>query len=57
MSDSKTEVKGGCGCLSIIVGIIVIWAVGCGVTWKGVHYELKCGCDRGVEIEESARPR
>jgi len=44
---------GGCGgCLIFIIAFVCVWAICCGVTYKGKHYELECSCDKGVEIQE-----
>lgn len=41
----------GCGCLSAIVFLILIWALVFGVTIGGKHYGLSCTCERGVVVE------
>jgi hypothetical protein len=43
---------GGFGCLGIIVGVIVIWALVFGVTVDGNHYGLSCSCNDGVTVEK-----
>jgi hypothetical protein len=50
MSKSTVDVSGG-GLLSLILGIILLWAMCFGVTWNGKHYGLSCSMDRGVEID------
>jgi len=47
MSESS---GGGCGCLSITLFVILVWALVFGVTWNGVHHEIGCSCDHGVEV-------
>lgn len=48
---SKSSSGGGCGCISVILGIIAIWAVVFGVTVNGKHYGLSgCSTD-GVQID------
>lgn len=40
------------GCLSLILGVIVIWALLFGVTLDGKHYGLSgCSCKRGVQVQ------
>jgi hypothetical protein len=41
---------GGCGCLSIIVFFLLMWALIFGVTFEGKHYAIGCGCDEGVSV-------
>lgn len=52
MSESTTSTEGGCGCISTILGILLIVAICCGVTYNGRHYGLSgCSCDKGLEID------
>ena len=48
MSDSE---GGGCGCVSVVITVLVLWALVFGVTWDGRHYEVGFSCDRGVVVE------
>jgi hypothetical protein len=41
----------GCGCLSVILTVLAIWALIFGVTVGGKHHELGCSCSKGVVIE------
>lgn len=49
-----TEISAsGGGCVSTIIGILVIWALLFGVTIDGKHYGLSgCSQERGVEIDK-----
>lgn len=54
MSDEKTVTVyrgGGCGCLSLVLFILFMWALCFGVTWNGVHHDLSCSCDKGVQLK------
>lgn len=50
MSDDESS-GGGCGCLGVIITVIVIWALLFGVTVGGEHYILNCSGDQGVSID------
>ena len=51
MADQK-EVSVGCGgCLSLIIFVIIIWALLFGVTINGKHYGLSCSGDKGIEVK------
>lgn len=53
MSDDsgKCSGGGGCGCLSIILFFLLVWAfIFGGVTVEGKHYAIGCGCDEGVSV-------
>lgn len=39
------------GCLSLIVFVIVLWAMIFGVTWNGKHHDINCSTERGVGID------
>ncbi len=41
---------GGCGCLSLVVFCLLIWALLFGVTVNGTHYGITCSMARGVEV-------
>lgn len=41
---------GGCGCLSIVVFCLLMWALVFGVTVEGKHYAIGCSCDEGVAV-------
>lgn len=57
-TSSATATSGSSwGCLPLILTVIVLYAVCCGVTYKGRHYDLTCSCDRGVAVDESAADR
>lgn len=47
----QQQTAGGCGCLSITVFGLLIWALVFGVTWGGVHHTIECSCSRGVEVQ------
>lgn len=49
-SSSSSSSGGGCGCISLIITILVVWALLFGVTYKGKSYGLSCSCDKGVEV-------
>ena len=51
MSDEKSGVQIGCGCLSPILGFLLIWALLFGVTVGGRHYFIDCSCAHGVSVE------
>lgn len=52
MSDSNTKSSGGgCGCLSIVLFMLLMWALIFGITVGGKHYEISCSCNRGVVVE------
>lgn len=42
---------GGGGCITIIMGCIIAWALIFGVTYRGKHYGLDCSCDHGVTVQ------
>ncbi len=50
---STTEVSfRPAGCITIILGILALWALVFGVTIDGKHYGVAgCSCDGGVEID------
>jgi hypothetical protein len=55
MSDNDTgqhtgSSGGGCGCLSIILFVMLVWALVFGVTIDGRHYGISCSMARGVEV-------
>ncbi len=39
------------GCLSLIITVILVWALIFGVTLDGKHYGLDCSCAHGVTIQ------
>lgn len=39
------------GCLSLIVFILLVWALIFGVTWNGKHHGINCSTERGVGID------
>lgn len=42
----------GPGCISIVLGIVALWALIFGLSVDGKHYGLsKCSCERGVEVD------
>lgn len=48
-----TKVHVGCsGCLSVILGVILLWALLFGVTWDGNYYGISCSTERGVEFHK-----
>jgi hypothetical protein len=49
--NSSSNSGGGCGCISIIATVLVLWALFFGVTVGGKHYELRCSDEPGVVIE------
>lgn len=50
----KVEVQAnGGGCFSLILGIILLWALLFGVTINGKHYGIRdCSSEHGVEIDK-----
>lgn len=53
-NDNKVQSSGGgCGCLTIIFSLIIIWALVFGVTIGGKHYELSCTFEKGVVIDHN----
>lgn len=49
---AKREVSiGGGSCLVTILGLILLWALLFGVTYKGKHYEIDCTSEHGVEVK------
>lgn len=40
----------GCGCIGLVLWIVLIWALLFGVTYDGRHYLLDCSCDHGVQV-------
>lgn len=44
------------GCLPLLISILALWALCCGVTVGGKHYEVNCSCAKGVDVDVSARP-
>lgn len=51
---SKQQSSGGCGCLTTIVVLVVMWALVFGVNVNGKHYGISgCGCD-GVQFDTGA---
>ncbi len=51
MSTSSDANSDGWGCVSIILWVIVIWALLFGVTVNGRHHGVSRSCERGVGIE------
>lgn len=43
---------GGCGCISIVATVLVLWALCFGVTVDGKHYEIHCSAEHGVTVEK-----
>jgi hypothetical protein len=41
----------GPGLLSIVLGVILLWAVFFGVTCGSTHYRINCTPDNGVKID------
>lgn len=31
--------------------VLVLWILLFGFTWNGVHHEIECSCNRGVEVK------
>ena len=51
-TDSGSSGGGCCGCFTIPLLFIALWALIFGVTVDGKHYGLKgCSFDNGVEID------
>lgn len=53
MAKTTETSGGGCGCIGMILGGIVLWALLFGVTHDGRHYLLDCSCDNGVQMVET----
>lgn len=51
MSDAQCSSGGGCGCISIILTLMFLWALVFGVTWNGRHHDIECTSERGVELK------
>lgn len=51
MSDSSGSSGGGCGCASIILTVILLWALCFGVTVGAKHYGISCSSKSGVTVE------
>lgn len=51
MTDSSSG-GGGCGCLSIVLFVILMWALCFGVTVGGHHYGFDMSCEKGVEVQK-----
>jgi hypothetical protein len=52
---TSVEVGGGSGCggcLSVILFVLVLWALLFGVTLDGKHYGLDLSCNDGVTIHQ-----
>jgi hypothetical protein len=50
MSDGSNN--SGCfGCITLIVTVMIIWALLFGVTWNGEHHQIGCSFDHGVEAK------
>jgi len=45
-----------CGIVSIIIGIVIVWAALFGITCGGSHYKLRCTPERGVEVDKKKPP-
>ena len=54
-SGTTRSAGGGCGCISIIVTCLALWALLFGVTYGGKHSDVSCSCNNGVEVEEERR--
>ena len=52
MADDSTVHVGCSGCLTFIVGALLLWALLFGVTYDGKHYGVTCSCSRGVVIDK-----
>jgi hypothetical protein len=44
------------GIVSLILGLVILWAVLFGITCGGSLYSLKCTPERGVEIIKEKAP-
>jgi len=52
MSNKSNEsVSVGCGCGSLILTIVALWALVFGWTYNGQHHQLGCSCAKGVEVK------
>jgi len=49
MSDTNVSVSGP-GCITTILGFIIIWGLLFGVNYGGKHYGISCG-NNGVDID------
>lgn len=49
-ADSSSE--SGCGCITFIATVILLWAVLFGLTVDGKHYGMSCSRERGVELNK-----
>lgn len=55
MSDTKSNDSGGsgCGCITLPVFCILLWAILFGVTVNGKHYGISgCSYDHGVVVDK-----
>ena len=56
VSTTKSNDSGGgsgCGCITLPVFCIILWAILFGVTVDGKHYGISgCSCDRGVVVDK-----
>ena len=48
MSENSSS---GCGCFSLILFVLLVWALLFGVTYGGKHHFISCSCERGVTVE------
>lgn len=52
MSSESSSSGGGCGCISVILTVLALWALIFGVTINGHHYGISsCDCSNGVNIQ------
>lgn len=50
-SENQNQSTAGCGgCLGCIGTLLVIFVLLFGFTWSGVHYEIGCSSERGMEF-------
>jgi hypothetical protein len=47
---------GGCGCISLVAGVLFVWALLFGVTIDGRHYGLSgCSSADGLQIDRGSK--
>ena len=56
MSEEKSSESSPFGCIGCVLTILMLWALLFGVTWGGLHYQIRCTNERGVEFVAEPKP-
>lgn len=56
MSEKVERESSPFGCIGCVLTILMLWALLFGFTWAGIHYQVKCTNERGVEFVTEPKP-